>query len=70
MTSEVASDLGIELLDLHDLCSCVSLASKGLHELNDTGGREEAKHDPLTCVASPQVKKEKRKRQMMAKEER
>ena len=42
MTSEVTSDLGIELDDLNDLCSHVSLASKGLHELNDTeegGGR-------------------------------
>ena len=55
MTSEVASDLGIELLDLHYLCSCVSLASKCLYELNATT-TQEAKHDPLTCVASPQVK--------------
>ena len=55
MTSEVASDLGIELLDLHYICSRVSLASKCLYELNATT-TEEAKHDPLTCVASPQVK--------------
>ena len=57
MTSEVTSDLGIELLDLHYLCSRVSLASKCLYELNatTTTTAEEAKHDPLTCVASPQV---------------
>ena len=34
--SEVTCDLGIELSDLNYLCCHVSLASKGLHELNDT----------------------------------
>ena len=55
MTSEVTSDLGIELDDLNDLCSHVSLASKGLHELNDTEEEEEeeAKHDPLTSCLRP-----------------
>ena len=33
----------------------VSLDSKGLHELNET--EEEEVYDPLTCVASPQVKR-------------
>ena len=42
VASEAANGLGghfeleFELIDLHYLCSCVSLASKGLHELNDT----------------------------------
>ena len=35
-TSEVTSDLKIQLSDHDYLCSHVSLASKGLHELNDT----------------------------------
>ena len=35
-TSEVTSDLKILLSDLDYLCSHVSLASKGLHEINDT----------------------------------
>ena len=34
---EVKSDLGIELSDLDNLCSHVSLASKPLHEPNETG---------------------------------
>ena len=51
-TSEVTSDLKIQLSDLDYLCSHVSLASKGLHELN--ADAEEVYH-PLTCVASPQV---------------
>ena len=50
MTSEVTSDLRIELSDLDYICSHVSSASKGLHELNDS---EEAKHDPLTSCLRP-----------------
>ena len=53
MTSEVTSDLKIQLSDLDYLCYHVSLASKGLHELNCN--RAEEVYDPLTCVASPQV---------------
>ena len=36
MASEVISDIKIELFDLNYLCYLVCLASKGLHELNDT----------------------------------
>ena len=54
MASEVVSDLRIELSDLNYLCYHVYLASKGLHEMNDT---TEEIYDPLTCVASPQVKR-------------
>ena len=36
MASEVISDIKIELSDLNYLCYHVYLASKGLHELNDT----------------------------------
>ena len=36
MASEVISDIKIELFDLNYLCYHVYLASKGLHELNDT----------------------------------
>ena len=50
------SDLKVQLSDLDYLCSRVSLASKCLYELNDTQEEEEV-YDPLTCVASPQVKK-------------
>ena len=59
MTSEVTSDLKIQLSDLDYICFHVSLASKGLHEINDTDGRTEEVYDPLTCVASPQVKIER-----------
>ena len=54
-TSEVTSDLKILLSDLDYLCSHVSLASKGLHEINDTQAEEEV-YLPLTCMAWPQVK--------------
>ena len=54
MALKATSSLGIELSDLKYLCSYAFLASKGLHELNDT--EEEEICDPLTCVASPQVK--------------
>ena len=53
-TLEVTSDLKIQLSDLGYLCSHGSLASKGLHEINDTQAEEV--YLPLTCVASPQVK--------------
>ena len=36
MASEVISEIKIELSDLNYLCCHVYLASKGLHELNDT----------------------------------
>ena len=36
MASEVISDIKIELFDLNYLCYHVYLASKGLHELNQT----------------------------------
>ena len=36
MASEVISEIKIELSDLNYLCYHVYLASKGLHELNDT----------------------------------
>ena len=49
---EVKSDLGIELSDLDNLCSHVSLASKPLHELNET--EEEDKWLPLTSVRGAQ----------------
>ena len=39
MASEVISDIRIELFDLNYLCCHVYLASKGLHELNDTRTR-------------------------------
>ena len=55
MASEVISDMKIELFDLNYLCYHDYLASKGLHELNQTHART-AKYDPLTCVATPQVK--------------
>ena len=57
MTSDGTSDLKIQLSDLDYLCSHVSLASKGLHELNATQAEEEV-YDPLTCVALPQVKRD------------
>ena len=41
---EVTSGLGIKLSDLNNLCSHISLASKGLHETNQT----EEIYDPLT----------------------
>ena len=53
MTSEVTSDLKIQLSDLDYLCFHVSLASKCHYFKNVL---EEAECDPLTCVASPQVK--------------
>ena len=56
MASEVISDIKIELFDLNYLCYHVYLASKGLHELNDTYTTYEEIYHPLTCVASPQVK--------------
>ena len=57
MASEVISEIKIELSDLNNLCCHASLASKCLHELNPTYVRTRtAKDDPLTCVASPQVK--------------
>ena len=56
MASEVISDIKIELFDLNYLCYHVYLASKGLHELNDTYNNNEEIYHPLTCVASPQVK--------------
>ena len=58
MASEVISDIKIELFDLNYLCYHVYLASKGLHELNQTATAtyEEIYH-PLTCVATPQVKR-------------
>ena len=34
--SEVTSDLGFEISDLNYISYRVSLASKGLHEINDT----------------------------------
>ena len=40
--SEVTSDLGFEISDLNYICYCVSLASKGPHELNET----EEMYDP------------------------
>ena len=57
MASEVISDIKIEVFDLNYLCYHVYLASKGLHELNQTATAtyEEIYH-PLTCVATPQVK--------------
>ena len=45
--SEVTSGLGIELSDLNYPCSHAYLASKGLHELNQTTTTEEIYH-PLT----------------------
>ena len=58
MASEVISNIKIELFDLNYLCYHVYLASKGLHELNDTYVHvRTAKYHPLTCVASPQVKR-------------
>ena len=54
MTSEVTSDLGIELSDLDYLCSHGFVASKTSNSMKFT--EKEAKYDPLTCVASPQVK--------------
>ena len=56
MASEVISEIKIELSDLNNLCCHASLASKCLHEMIKTRPRT-AKDDPLTCVASPQVKK-------------
>ena len=56
MASEVISEIKIELFDLNYLCYHVYWASKGLHELNQTYGNEEIYH-PLTCVATPQVKR-------------
>ena len=53
-TSEVRSDLIIELSDLNYLCSHASLACKCFPEMIDTDDR--TNYDPLTCVASPQVK--------------
>ena len=53
-TPEVLSDLEIQLIDLDYICFHVPLASKGLHEINDT--YEEVYHQ-LTRVASPQVKR-------------
>ena len=53
MTSEVTSDLGIELSGLNYLCNHASVASISSNSIKFT---EKAKHDPLTCVASPQVK--------------
>ena len=54
--SEVRSDLKIQLSDLNYTCSHVFLPSKVLYELNATQEEEEVYH-PLTCVASPQVKR-------------
>ena len=52
--SQFTCDLGIELSDLNYLCSHVSLASKGLHELNDTGGGGQT--SPIDFVSSTEVK--------------
>ena len=54
MASEVISDIKIELSDLNNLCCHASLASKCLHEM--IPNVRTAKDDPLTCVATPQVK--------------
>ena len=56
MTSEVTSDLGIELSDLDYLCTHGFVASISSNSIKFTEKKKEAKHDPLTCVASPQVK--------------
>ena len=54
MTSEVTSDLGNELSDLNYLCTHGFVASISSNSMKFT--EKEAKYDPLTCVASPQVK--------------
>ena len=56
MTLKVKADLKIEHSDLNYLCSHPSLASKCFPEMIDTDGRNGANYDPLTCVASLQVK--------------
>ena len=56
MTSEVKADLKIELSDLNYLCSHPSLASKCFPEMIHTDNGQRANYDPLTCVASQQVK--------------
>ena len=58
--SEVTPGLRTELSDLINPCYHASLTSKWLHELNATDARtyaRTAKRHPLTCVATPQVKK-------------
>ena len=57
MTSEVTSGLRIELSDLNYLCCHASLASNNFNEVN--AGETKDIYDPLTCVALPQVKKQK-----------
>ena len=52
--SEVRSDLKIQLSDLNYICSHVSLASKGLHELNPDGGGQTT---PIDFVSSTEVKR-------------
>ena len=47
------SDLTSKFNSLTSITYVPSLASKGLHELN---GTHKEVYDPLTCVASPQVK--------------
>ena len=54
MTSEVTSDLGNELSDLNYLCTHGFVASISSNSMKFT--EKEAKYDPLTCMASPQVK--------------
>ena len=59
MTSVVKADLKIELSDLNYLCSHASLACKCFPEMIETDKQQTttANYDPLTCVASPQVKR-------------
>ena len=55
MASEVTSDLGIEieLSDLNNLCSHVSLAYNCYYLLNLAGKKEKAEYDPLTLFLRP-----------------
>ena len=55
VTAEVTFDLGFELFTIINLCYHTFLASNG-HYFKNVVRKEEAKYDPLTCVASPQVK--------------
>ena len=56
VTAEVTFDLGFELFTIINLCYHTFLASNG-HYFKNVVRKEEAKYDPLTCVASPQVKR-------------